>query len=136
MDTANLSNPGLMDHEPLIDMPRLRDYRYSRVQHFLRSRDYAGCLLYDPINIRYATGTRNMTIWTMHNAARYCFVPAEGRAILFEPPKCEHISAGIETIGEIRPAIGWYYYYVTSRMPERIAEWADEIVSLTWKHGG
>ena len=75
--------PELVDHEPTIDMVGLRRYRHERVQEQLRLRDYGACLLYDPVNIRYATGTRNMTIWTMHNAARYCLVPAEGPAILF-----------------------------------------------------
>ena len=74
----------LVDNRNDVDMARLRLYRFARVQAELKSRDYAGCLLYDPVNIRYATGTRNMTIWTMHNAARYCFVPAEGKAIVFD----------------------------------------------------
>src|SRR4029078_1123009 len=81
-----------------VDMAPLGLYRFARVQAELKSRDYSGCLLYDPVNIRYATGTRTMTIWTMHNAARYCFVPAEGKAIVFDYRNCEHLSNGIETV--------------------------------------
>jgi hypothetical protein len=36
----------------------------------LAKRDFAGALLADPINIRYATGTRNMAVWTMHAPGR------------------------------------------------------------------
>ena len=35
-------------------------------------------------NIRYATGSRNMAVWTLHNAARYAFVPVEGPVVLFD----------------------------------------------------
>ncbi len=32
-------------------------------------RDLGGMLLYDPVNVRYATDCRNMQIWTMHNSS-------------------------------------------------------------------
>ena len=49
-----------------IDMRALRAYRLGRIRAQLRRLDYGGIVLYDPINIRYATDTRNMTLWTMH----------------------------------------------------------------------
>ncbi|MFQ5784836.1 MAG: aminopeptidase P family N-terminal domain-containing protein, partial [Alphaproteobacteria bacterium] len=66
----------------------MRAYRLERVQNELKKRDYGAIVLFDPINIRYATGSRNMTVWVMHNAARYAFIPAEGKAVLFEFPRC------------------------------------------------
>ena len=126
----------LVDNRNDVDMARLRLYRFARVQAELKSRDYAGCLLYDPVNIRYATGTRNMTIWTMHNAARYCFVPAEGKAIVFDYRNCEHLSNGIETVGEARRGTFWYYFSVAERQSEVVARWADEIDSVVRAHGG
>jgi len=39
---------------PSPDMARLRAYRLERVRDQLRRRDLAGCLLFDPVNIRYA----------------------------------------------------------------------------------
>ena len=52
----------LTDSEAPIDMRALRAYRLGRVRRELAARDYAGLLLFDPINVRYATGTRNMTV--------------------------------------------------------------------------
>ena len=129
-------DPGLVDHERTIDMARLRTYRYQRVQEQLRSRDYGAVLLYDPVNIRYATGTRNMTVWTMHNAARYCLVPAQGPAVLFDYRNCEHLSQGIETIGETRPGKFWYYFCVGAKQPQRVKTWADEIDSVLRERSG
>ena len=121
---------GRVDHRDDVDMARLRLYRFERVQRELQARDYAGVLLYDPINIRYATGTRNMTIWTMHNAARYCFVPAQGKATIFDYRNCEHLANGIETVGEARRGTFWYYFSVADRQQEVVAQWAREIDDL------
>ncbi len=120
----------LTDTEAQIDMARLRAYRLGRVQEELKRRDLGACVLFDPINIRYATGTRNMTVWTLHNAARYAFVPAEGKAVLFEFPRCEHLSRGIETIGEVRPATTWYYFSAGENLADRAKLWAEELAGL------
>ena len=114
----------LRDHERQIDMVRLRAYRLGRLQAELRRRDYAAAVLYDPINIRYATGSRNMAVWTAHNAARYCFVPAEGKAVLFDFHNCEHLSTGLETIGEVRRARGWYFGVRRGLLPEMSQPWS------------
>ena len=45
------------------DMPALREYRLSRLQEQIRKHDCAGLLLFDPLNIRYATDTTNMQLW-------------------------------------------------------------------------
>src|SRR5512145_1536590 len=87
---------GVSDHATHPDMTALRAWRLERTREQLRKRDYAACVLYDPINIRYATGSRNMSVWTLHNAARYCFIPTEGPIVLFDFHGCEHLSDGLE----------------------------------------
>ncbi len=42
----------------------VRDYRLHRVQEQLQKAGCPAILLYDPVNIRYATDTSNMQIWT------------------------------------------------------------------------
>ena len=133
---ADSSRTSLHDTQPTVDMVRMRSYRLDRIQEQLRQRDYAACLLVDPINVRYATGSRNMTVWCLHNPARYAFVPAEGKAVMFEFDSCEHLSRGLETIGDIRPAVGWFYFFAGSRMEELVDRWADEIADLVHEHGG
>ncbi len=132
----NTPAPGLTDAEAQVDMRRVRAYRLGRVRAGLRARDYAGCVLFDPINIRYALGARNMTVWTMHNAARYCFIPTEGPIVLFDFHNCEHLSAGLETVDEVRPACAWYYFSAGPRAVEKAGRWADEIADLVAAHGG
>jgi Xaa-Pro aminopeptidase len=128
--------PGLSDAEAQVDMRQLRAYRLERVRAELKARDYAGCLLFDPINIRYATGSRNMVVWTLHNAARYCFIPTEGPIVLFDFHNCEHLSDGLETIAEVRPARAWYYFAAGPRLGEKARRWAAEVAELVRAHGG
>jgi Xaa-Pro dipeptidase len=87
-----------------IDMRALRRNRLERVQQQLRYYGIPAILLADPINIRYATGMRNMQPWSMHSNLRMALVPAEGGAMLFEYPGSEHLAANLETVAEVRPA--------------------------------
>ena len=75
-----------------INFDKLRSYRLERVKKELIKNNIAACLLFDPINIRYATDSRNMSIFTMHNLHRYCFIPVDGPVILYEFFKCNHIN--------------------------------------------
>ncbi|MGH7212850.1 MAG: aminopeptidase P family N-terminal domain-containing protein, partial [Acetobacteraceae bacterium] len=127
---------GLADHTAGIDMARMRGYRMGRLQAELKRLDYAGAVLYDPINIRYATGSRNMAVWTLHNPARYAFIPAEGKAVIFDFHGCAHLSDGIETIGEVRPARSWFFFASGSRVTEKAELWAREIVDLVEERCG
>jgi Xaa-Pro aminopeptidase len=61
----------------------LRRYCLDRVQREIRAARCTAALFNDPVNVRYATGTTNMTVWLLHNQGRYCIVPAEGKAIPF-----------------------------------------------------
>jgi hypothetical protein len=47
---------------PTIDLNELRSYRYRRVQQQLIENHCAAALLGNPITIRYATKSRNMTV--------------------------------------------------------------------------
>ena len=113
-----------------IDQKKLRGFRLERLRSELRKRDYGACLLSDPINIRYATGSRNMTMWTMHSPSRWAFVPAEGPVVLFEFESSKHVNEGLETISEIRPCTPWIYFLAGPRCEEKAGLWAQEIADL------
>ncbi len=122
-----------------LDLPNLtalRRHRLDRVRAELRKANCDGALLYDPLNIRYATDTTNMSIWTMHNAVRYVFVATEGPVIVFEFSDAEFLSAHSEVVDEIRPATSMHPFYVGNRADEHARRWAEEIVTLLREHGG
>jgi Xaa-Pro aminopeptidase len=122
--------------EPAVDQRRLRLGRLQRVRDELRRRDLAACVLLDPVNIRYATGARNMQVFHLRNPARYLFVAAEGPVVLFEFPGCHHLAAGLETIDEIRPATTVSFVASGPHLDDRAKAWAAEIGDLVRRHGG
>ena len=85
----NVYKPKL--YEDKINYDRMRKYRLNRVRNQLILNDIGACILFDPINIRYATDTRNMSVFSFHLMTRYVFIPANGPIILFEYPNCKHI---------------------------------------------
>ena len=123
-------------HHSAVDRVALRAYRLQRVRSELRSRNYAGLLLYDPLNIRYATDTANMQIWTMHNKVRYAFIATEGPVVLFDFHNTGHLSKDIEVVDEVRPATAYFYFDSGPRVAVQAEHWAEEIADLVQQHGG
>lgn len=80
--------------------------RRDRLQRVMREQGVLAAVIVDPINILYATGARNMTIWTARTPARYLLIFAEGPTILYDFFGCEHLARGMPTVDEIRPALG------------------------------
>lgn len=110
--------------------------RLARLRAEIVGADCAAGLFYDPINIRYATGTSNMQIYALHNPCRYAFVPAEGPVVLFEFKGCEHLSAACPAVSEVRPATAWYHFSAGARVEEFAKAWCAEIADLLTQYGG
>jgi Xaa-Pro aminopeptidase len=119
-----------------IDEVAIRRYRLDRVREQLRRRDLAGVILFDPVNIRYATGSRNMQVWTMHNFGRYAYVATDGPVTLFEFGSARHLAKDLETIDEIRPAWAWDYMMVGERAEEMAGNWAGDIADVIGESAG
>lgn len=118
------------------DLPRMRKYRLERIRAELRRRGYAGALLYDPVNIRYATDSTNMQLWVAHNPTRHCFVATEGPVVLFDYFSCEHLSDHSGVVDEVRPAVSWMYLYGGEITEMKVRRWAAGIAELVREHGG
>jgi len=118
------------------DMKAARRYRLERIRAELRKRDLAGIVVYDPLNVRYATDSTDMQLWCTHNAVRYAFVATEGPVILWDFHNCEHVSWHLDCIDEIRHGKAWFYYEAGQHARERAGRWAAEIADLLKGCGG
>lgn len=104
--------------------PRL-DYRQQRVRAEMAVRGIGAVILSDAVNVRYATGSRNMQIFTSRNApSRYLIMTAD-RSVLYEFTGCEHLAAGLETIDEVRPATTASFVAAGADIAARERDWAD-----------
>ena len=108
-----------------IDFSALRAGRLARLQQMMHRHQIPICLFYNPGNIRYATGTEVMGVWTATTLARYALVPADGAPIMFEYMNSIHVSE--KFVDDVRPAPNWQY-----KATEGLAaanRWAEEIKS-------
>jgi Xaa-Pro aminopeptidase len=112
----------------------VRAYRLARVTEQLRKNNCPAILLYDPVNIRYATDTSNMQIWTARNPSRYVMVFADGRVIAWEFHRCEHVWDGVDLDFEMRSAIGWTFFGAGAEAERRAGVWGAEIVDVLTQH--
>jgi len=122
-----------------LEIPQLdtmREFRLQRLAHELQQRDYGGILLFDPLNIRYATDTSNMQLWITHNPARACFVSADGYIVLFDFHSCDHLSAHLPLVRELRSGASFFYFESAHRGEEHANKFARSIDELMRTHAG
>ena len=120
--------------EDEIDFDKLRSYRLDRVRNELKKNNIEACILFDPVNVRYALDTVNMSVYNMHNLTRYCFIPVDGPTILYEYFNCEILSKGLDLIDEIRPAITWDYFSNGDQSELQLKKWVNEVNDLSNKY--
>ncbi len=132
-ERSDLHDLALLDRAPEsegIDLLALRLYRRDRLRAEMAKREVDALLLSDPINIRYASGTRNMQVFSMRNApARYLLL-TQARAILFEFTGCLHLAAGYETLDEVRPSSTASFVAAGHDIAQRETCWAAEMADL------
>ena len=114
-----------------INFDRLRAGRLARLQTMMKRYDLPVCLFFNPANIRYATGTDVMGVWTAGTFARYGLVPAEGEPIVFEYKGSIHVSQKL--VRDVRPAFTWQFGGLHS--PDKAREWARSIRSVMGELG-
>ena len=117
--------------EDEIDFDELRSYRLDRLRNELKKNNIEACILFDPVNVRYALDTVNMSVYNMHNLTRYCFISVDGPTILYEYFNCEILSKGLNLIDEIRPAITWDYFSNGDQSELQLKKWVNEVNDLS-----
>lgn len=109
---------------PAIDAERL-----ARLRETMSLLEVSTVLTADPINIFYATGVRNMTIFSMMGASRFALVTMDGPIVVWEYSGTEHLIKDSGSVTEVRTAPG-----VTAlagpTYPESIRSFVGEVVEV------
>jgi Xaa-Pro aminopeptidase len=109
--------------------------RLDRLCSVMAEHDVPFLLTADPINICYATGARNMTVYGMMGAVRFLLVSSDGRTVLWEFAGCDHLAAHLPTVHEVRRAPS-----VTATSGPGYTQaaeiFADELMDECRRHGG
>jgi Xaa-Pro dipeptidase len=107
-----------------VDLAALRAERLARLQSAMRDHGADACLFFNQANVRYATGTAAMTVYSNGAFVRCAVVPAEGAPVLFEHPKL--LFRVRDVVEDVRPMTAWEF----SDDPDADARaWAGEIAA-------
>jgi Xaa-Pro aminopeptidase len=90
-----------------VELDRLRSARLERLQGTMRVQGVPACLFFHPANVRYATGTDSMAVYSALSFIRCTLVTADRPPILFETHGVEHVSR--RSVADVRPMIDWQH---------------------------
>ena len=132
-ERSDLDGMTLLDQTPdslEIDMNSVQKYRLQRVRQEMAARDISALIISDPVNIRYATGARNMQIFCARNTPSRYLIVTPHKNILFEFTGCAHLGEGLETIDEVRSSVTASFVAAGNNIKQREIDWAREMTAL------
>ena len=80
--------------------------RHKRLLRVMSEMDVPAVLTANSINVLYATGVRNMTVFSLMGPFRFSLTLADGSVHLWEFSGCEHLVTGNPVVNVVRPAPG------------------------------
>jgi Xaa-Pro aminopeptidase len=95
----------LTDTEPSLDLVGMRRDRLARVRRALEDAGADAALLFDPIQMRYATGFRAYATFQMHIPSNYLLVTVNGPVVMFAVDQVAPLAVALETIDEVRDPV-------------------------------
>ncbi len=120
----------------LPDLPAMREHRWRRLTRHIAERDYGGLLMFDPLNIRYATDSTNMQIWNTHNPFRAVLLCADGYMVIWDYKNSPFLSTFNPLVREQRSGASMFYFSAGDRIDPVADDFANEVRVLVREHGG
>ena len=118
---AGLEAPNLMS---------MRQFRLDRIVAEIKARDLAGVLMFDPLNIRYATDTTNMQLWNTHNPFRACLVTGDGHMVVWDYKNSPFLCEFNPLVSEVRSGASMFYFVCGDRASDAAKTFAAELADL------
>lgn len=118
----------------LPDLARMRAYRWERLTRHIVERGYAGLLVFDPLNIRYATDSTNMQLWNTHNPFRALLVCADGYMVMWDYKNSPFLSEFNPLVREQRSGADFFYFDRGDRIDVAADAFSNELRALLQAH--
>ena len=122
------------DNLKLPHLPTMRSFRLNRIVQKLIQNNLSGVLLFDPLNIRYATDTTNMQLWNTHNPFRACLVLADGYMVVWDYKNSPFLCNFNPLVKEVRSGASMFYFASGDKTDEASKKFAVQINELCQKH--
>jgi len=121
---------------PPVDLDKVRLYRRSRICEQLIKHDYAGILLFDPLNTRYACDVTIMQVWCTHYETRCVLLMTDGKTIFFDYADHVHLIEGLSIIDDYQVMDVFNYFAAGDKSSNHAKGFARQIRDTMEKYGG
>jgi len=120
----------------LPNLEKMRAYRLQRLVSHINARDYGGVLMFDPMNIRYATDSTNMQLWNTHNSFRAVLVCADGYMVIWDYKNSPFLSKFNPLVREQRSGADLFYFDRGDKVDVAADAFSNEVRILIKEHSG
>ena len=117
------------------DLQAMRKFRWERLTKHLVDRDYGGLLMFDPLNIRYATDSTNMQLWNTHNPFRAVLLCPDGYMVMWDYKNSPFLSKFNPLVKEQRSGADLFYFDRGDKIGDAANIFANEVRLLVDEHG-
>ncbi len=118
----------------LPDLQAMRRFRWERLTRHVVERDYGGLLMFDPLNIRYATDTTNMQLWNAHNPFRAVLLCADGHMVIWDYKSSPFLSDFNPLVAERRSGASMYYFANGDRVEDAASAFVGDVDEIMRAH--
>ena len=120
----------------LPNLPAMREHRWKRLTQHIVDRGYAGLLMFDPLNIRYATDSTNMQVWNTHNPFRAVLLCADGYMVIWDYKNSPFLSKFNPLVKEQRSGADLFYFDRGDKIDVAADQFSKEVGKLIKDHVG
>ena len=118
----------------LPNLEAMRAYRHKRLTQHIVDRGYGGLLMFDPLNIRYATDSTNMQLWNTHNPFRAVLLLADGYMLIWDYKNSPFLSTFNPLVREQRSGADLFYFDRGDKVDVAADVFANEVRVLMAEH--
>ncbi|GAA6162626.1 Xaa-Pro peptidase family protein [Pelagimonas sp. KU-00592-HH] len=118
----------------LPDLQAMRKYRWERLTQHIVDRGYGGLLMFDPLNIRYATDSTNMQLWNTHNPFRALLLCADGYMVIWDYKQSPFLSEFNPLVREQRAGADLFYFDRGDKVDVAADVFSNEVRKLMEEH--
>jgi len=120
----------------LPNLSQMRSFRHTRLVEHINARGLGGLLMFDPLNIRYATDSTNMQLWNTHNAFRAVLVCPDGYMVIWDYKNGMFLSKFNPLVREQRSGADLFYFDRGDKLDVAADVFSNEVRVLIAEHGG
>ncbi|MCX7560805.1 Xaa-Pro peptidase family protein [Sulfitobacter sp. F26204] len=120
----------------LPNLDAMRRYRWKRLTEHVVDRGLGGLLMFDPLNIRYATDSTNMQLWNTHNPFRAVLLCADGYMVIWDYKNSPFLSKFNPLVREQRSGADLFYFDRGDKVDVAADVFGNEVRQLINEHAG